>query len=139
MIVCAAAVLLRERRLLLGADGADQVDAERLRPLAGDEADAAGGGVPQDVSPAFGMHVQAAQQVLTVRPCSIMLAACSKLMPSGSFTRRSAGMDLQLGVRAERAVAVGDAVAHLEIGDARADRFHHARGLEADARRQRHG
>src|SRR4029078_4764994 len=44
---------------------------------------------------------------------------------------------LHLCVRAQRAVAVGNAVAGLELGDAGAHRLHHARALQADARGQR--
>src|SRR3989475_364142 len=40
------AVVPGELRLFLGAHGADDRDAERLQPLAGNQADAAGGGVP---------------------------------------------------------------------------------------------
>ncbi len=43
-----AAVRLRERRLLVRAHRADHRDAKRASPLAGDEADAAGGGMEQD-------------------------------------------------------------------------------------------
>jgi hypothetical protein len=44
------------------------------------------------VSPAFGTISMRRNRYCTVRPCSIMLAPCSNEMPSGSFTRRSAGM-----------------------------------------------
>ena len=42
------AVVARERAFLVAARRADQLQAERLRPLAGDQADAAGRGVPDD-------------------------------------------------------------------------------------------
>ena len=42
-----AAIGEREIGLCLGADGADDVRAQRLRPLAREQADAAGGGVDQ--------------------------------------------------------------------------------------------
>src|ERR1700726_2643824 len=60
----------------------------------------------------------------TVRPLSIIAAACWSEMPSGSTTSRSAG--------------IGDAVARLDI-DARADFLDHAGGLGAETARQRRG
>ena len=41
------AVVARQRAFLVAAGGADQLQAERLRPLAGDQADAAGRGVEE--------------------------------------------------------------------------------------------
>ena len=64
--------------------------AQRLQPLAGDEADAAGGRVKQDGVAGFDL-VGPRDQVLTVIPLSIIAAAVSDLMPSGIFTRRAAG------------------------------------------------
>ena len=46
-----AAIGHGERRLVLRADGADDVGAERIGPLAGDQADAAGGRVDEHIHP----------------------------------------------------------------------------------------
>ena len=57
------AVLLGDFGLVLGADGADDGGAEMVRPLAGDEADAAGRGVDQ-ADRALADLVGAVEQIL---------------------------------------------------------------------------
>ena len=58
-----AAVRARDLGLLVGADGADHGHADGARPLAGDQADAAGGGVVQDRLAAL-ERIDLAEQVL---------------------------------------------------------------------------
>ena len=70
-------------------------------------------------------------------PLSSDAAAISSLMPSGSFTSRSAGDIVGFGIGADGAAAIADAVAHLEAGDALAQRLHHAGRFRAQAGRQR--
>ena len=62
-MMCGAAVRLGDLGLLVGADGADHRDAERPRPLAGDQADAAGGRVVEDGLAAL-ERIDLAEQVL---------------------------------------------------------------------------
>ena len=62
-MVCAQPLARGDLGLLVGADGADHRDAERARPLAGDQADAAGGRVVQDGLAAL-ERIDLAEQVL---------------------------------------------------------------------------
>ena len=89
------------------------------------------------VSPGLGHEVQAAQQVLHGEALQHHARGLLEGDAVGQL-HQAVGRHGALGVRAERAVAVGDAVAHLELGHARADGLDHARALDAEARRQRH-
>jgi hypothetical protein len=112
-----AAVGLHELRLLLRADGADHVRAERVEPLAHEETHAAGGGVHEVQSPFFTGYVRRTRYS-TVHPLSMIAAAVSSSMLSGSAKSLSAAARA-LAVRAERAVEqVRDALAGREVADA---------------------
>ena len=82
------AVLQRELALGVAAGGADQLQAERLGPLAGDQADTARGGVEQDevarLQPVLAGSVRFSRYC-TVRPLSIIAAPVSKSIASGSL------------------------------------------------------
>ena len=70
------AIGLGERGFLLRSYRADDIGAEIVRPLAQDQADAAGRGVHQHVHALLDLK-GAAQQIFAVMPLSIMAAACS--------------------------------------------------------------
>jgi hypothetical protein len=73
-------MLFGQFRLLVRTDRADHVHAQRARPLAGDQADAAGGRVEQDGVAGLELAKVRRNRYCTVRPCSIMAAPVSKSM-----------------------------------------------------------
>jgi hypothetical protein len=86
-----AAVLAGELGLLVGAHGADHGGAEGLRPLADDQADAAGRGVDEDG--VARLHaIGAPQQVLGGEALHHDRRALLEGQASGSFTSSSAAM-----------------------------------------------
>ncbi|MNQ74424.1 hypothetical protein D3C85_891790 [compost metagenome] len=123
------------RGFLGRADGADQLYPQRLGPLAGQGADATGGGMEQDGFAALeGEHL--AQQVLhgqTLEHHRRGLLEADRLRQLDQLARRQ---HVQLAVGAQRPGSVGHAVADLELADLGADRFDDAGALVAQARRQ---
>ncbi len=80
----------RPLRFLRATDGTDKLRAQRFRPLAGDQTDAARSGMKQEGF--VGFHfIGFAQQVKTVNPLRKEAAACSKEMASGKIAALSAG------------------------------------------------
>ncbi len=69
-------------------------------------------------------------------PCSIAAAAVLKSIPAGSFTNCQAGTDGVFGVGTARH-RIGHAIAGLDAGDVRADRFDHSRALASQHHRRR--
>ena len=127
----------REFCFLVAADGADHGGAEMLGPLAEDEADAAGRGVQQNG--VAGFHaIGLADQILRGQAfqhhgrCSLVIDAVRHLEQT---IRRD---HPRLGIGAHRRIAIGDAVAGLEVSDARADILDHAGALAAEPTRQLH-
>jgi hypothetical protein len=123
--------------LLIIADRTDDGGAEMLRPLAQDKADAARRGMQQDGVAGFDaigladqiLHRQALQHH---RRCGLVVDAV------GQFDQAFGRNQPLFGIGAERRASIGDAVARLEIGDARPDFLHHASPLAAQAARQLH-
>ncbi len=136
MIVCAQPCSRAMRGLLLRAHGADEVGAQRLRPLAGDEAHAAGRRVEEDRLAGLD-RVGAPQQVLDREALQHHAGGLLEGDRVGQLHQPLGGMDLHLGVGAQGAGGPGHAVADLQVGDAGADRLDHARAFPADRRGQR--
>jgi hypothetical protein len=77
-----------QRALGVAARRADELQAQRLGPLAGDQAHPAGGGMEQHKVALFAgpaLRLGARSRYCAVRPLSIMAAPVSKLMASGSL------------------------------------------------------
>ena len=129
------AVSRRQRAFLVRACGADQVQAERARPLAGDQADAAGRRMEQhDGRPPSGRPAaRAAQQVLHRQALSIIAAPVSKSIASGSLTTHLAGMHARLAVGAGRRGWRRPRGRRPQVRDALAHRLDDARALHAEA------
>ena len=91
----AAPFSLASAHLASRAGGADELQAERACPLAGDEADAAGSGVEEHevaglaALPADGVRFS---RYCAVRPLSIIAAPVSKSIASGRRTTVFAGI-----------------------------------------------
>jgi hypothetical protein len=129
------AVRLGQLRLLFGPHGADQVRADRARPLTCDQADAAGRRVEQHglarlEPPGLAEQVLHGQALQQHRGAGL----------EGDGVRQVHQVlgrhQAQRAVGAVRARRVGHAVAHLHMGDALADRFDHARPFLPQAARQ---
>ena len=73
----------------------------------------------------------------TVRPFSIIAAACSSEMPLGTLTSLSAAYEPLFRIGAGRAACISHAVSDLDLGHTLADRFHHAGAFATDATGQR--
>ena len=129
-----AAVGAGELRLLVGADGADDRRADGLRPLAGDEADAAGGGVEEDGLARL-HRVGAAQEILRRHALEHHRGGGLVVDALRDLDDVRGGHQADLGVGAHGRGRVGDAVADRRILHPGADRLHRARALEA--RRER--
>jgi hypothetical protein len=131
-----AAVGLGQRRLLVGTDGADHRGAEGARPLADDQADAAGGGMDQDGVAGLDL-AGTAQQVLRGHALQHHRRTGLEVDRVGQLDQ-AVGRDVaHFGIGADRAAGIGDAVADLEVRDRAAHRLDHAGAFEADA--GRHG
>jgi hypothetical protein len=124
-------------RFFVRTDRADGIHAELLQPLAGDQADASGGGVPQHgvalLHPVGGgdqvMHGEALQE----HRGGLLLADAL-----GQLDHALGGREAHLAVGPGQA-GVADAVALLQALDARADGIDHAGRLVARHARQLHG
>ena len=112
---------------------------ERLRPLAGDQADAAGGRVEEhEVArrrPSAGSVC--CSRYCAVRPLSIIAAPVSKSIASGSLHDVLRRHHAHLAVAARRVARIGRAVAGLQVRDARAHRLDDAGAFHAERQRQR--
>jgi hypothetical protein len=116
-------------------DGTDHRRPQRLRPLAGNEPDAAGRRMDQHGIP--GLHaIGAAQQVgggQTLQHHRRRGVEADLFRQAEQAVRRKVA---RLGVGAHRAAGIGDAIADRDLGHALADRLDHPGPLEADPRRQ---
>ena len=127
-----AAMSLGEFGFLVAADGADDGRAQRLGPLARDEADPAGRGMEQD-GVAFLDLVGLPDEVLgrhALEHHRGRLLIGDAVRQHDQAIRRH---DPLLGIGAVGAARIGDAVADLHVGDARADRLDHAGRLRPEA------
>ena len=123
----------RDARFFVATDGADDRRTERLRPLAGDLSDAAGGGVKEDRL--AGLHlVQPAQQVLRDAPAH---------QAGGCELGRHAGGQFQKAVgRKDTVLDIGTGLPRIcneiSYGESRQrpDRLYDAGALHSDYRRQ---
>jgi hypothetical protein len=138
------AILLGEFGLVLGADGADHGGAEKIGPLAGDQSDAAGGGMDEHDGALADLE-GAVEQILHGHALEHHRGG----LLIGNVVRqfhRAIGRQQAFGRVAAERHHIGDAVADLDVGNARADRGHlsgafvtgdegHAdrRGIHADA------
>ena len=129
-----AAIGEREIGLGLGADGADDMGAHRPRPLAGQEADAAGCGVDQHAVMRLDLE-GLVQEVPDRQPLEHQDGALLVGDVVGQFDELVGGDHPFGGVAAEIEV-VGDAIAEVEIRDAGPDGNHFAGGLVAGNERQ---
>ena len=129
-----AAIGEREVGLRLGADGADDMGAERPRPLAGEQPDAAGGGVDQH--PMVRLDLEGlVQQVPDRQPLQHQhraLLVGDMVGQLDQFVRRDVPL---AGIAAEIEI-IGDAVAGMKIGHAGPDRQNLAGGFIAGDERQ---
>ncbi len=105
--------------------GTDQLHAERLGPLAGQGAHATGRSVEQDGLAAL-QFIGLAQQVLHGQALEHGTGGLFEADVVRQVHQVSGGQYVQLAVRAERAAAVGHAVADLELGDFAANRVNYA-------------
>ncbi|MCY1520145.1 hypothetical protein D9M68_549160 [compost metagenome] len=130
---------VRQRELALGiaAGRADELQAERLGPLAGDEAHAAGRGMEQhEVArlQAFGGQ-RLLQQVLRGEALEHHGRAGLEGDVVGQFAHALGGHHAQFAVGAGRLARVGGAVAHLQVRHALAHCLDDARGFHAQLQR----
>jgi hypothetical protein len=133
-----ATVLARELRLLLVADRSDNGGAQRLGPLAGDEADAAGGSVEKDGIAL--LHLEdLTDQVLRGQALQHHGRALLVADALGQYDQALGRHDARFGIGALRAADIGDVVAGLDVADAGADLLDHAGCFGAEPARQRHG
>ena len=130
------AVRLGELRLLLRAHGADRGHAELLQPLTGDEADAAGRGVPQHrvalLHLVGGMDQVVHRQALQHHRRRLLVADAL-----GHLHHAVGGHDARFAVRARQA-GIGDPIAFLQILYARTHGVDHAGAFIAGDRRDLH-
>ena len=130
-----AAMGLREFCFLVAADGADDGSAEMLCPLAQDRADAAGGRMQQDGVAGFDA-VGLPDQILRRQALQHHRRRGLVVDAIGQLEQAIGGYQSRLGVGAHRRGAIRDAIARLQIRDARADLFDDAGALAAEAARQ---
>ena len=135
-MTCGAAVRPRDLGLLVGADGADHGDAEGARPLAGDQADAAGGRVVEDRLAAL-QRIDLAEQVLRRHALHHQRRGGAVGDALGQRDQHVGRHHAHVGIGALRAEQVADAVAGLDVGDAGAHRLDDADGVGAEAVGQR--
>ncbi len=128
-------MLLRQRRLFRGRDRADDLGAQGLRPLAEDEADAAGGGVHEDGLAR--LHpVGAAEEILRGHALQQHRRRLLVGDAGGDLHQLVGGRDAVHGVGAHR---IGDdPVADLELLHLRPDRLDDSRAFASEHRRKRH-
>jgi len=129
----------RELALGIGAGGADELEAERLRPLAGDQADAAGGGMEDNEVAgleAFGRQ-RPAQQVLGRQALQHHRGAGLEGDRVGQLADGLGRHHAQLAIGARGRTGVGRAVTGLQVRDALAHRLDDARGFHAELQRHR--
>ena len=126
---------LGELGLLVVADGADHGGAEMLCPLRQDEADAAGRGMQQDGVARFDA-IGLADQVLRGEALEHHRRRRLVVDAVGQFQQTIGWDQPRFGISTDRRRAVGDAIAGLEMGDARSHFLDHARALAAEPARQ---
>jgi hypothetical protein len=119
----------------IAADGADHGRAEMLRPLAEDEADAPCCGMQQDGIAGFDA-IGLADQILHRQALEHHGGRGLVIDPFGQFQQTIGRNQPRFGIGAKRSIAVGDAVARLQIADAGSDFFDHAGALAAQPARQ---
>jgi hypothetical protein len=127
-----AAMSLRELRLLVIADGSDDGCAQRLGPLARDEANPTGCRMEQD-GVAFLDHVGLPDEVLSRHALEHhrgRLLIGDAVRKHDQAIRRH---DPHLRIGALRAARIGNAITDIYVGDAWADRLDHASRLCAKA------
>ncbi|MDT4819728.1 hypothetical protein FQZ97_528520 [compost metagenome] len=132
---------MRQRGLALlrGARGGDQLQAEGARPLAGDQADPASGGVEQhEIARHQVFHRAAAGQQVAGRPAlehhrRAGLEGDRLRQPAQAHRRHQA----HVAVGAGRKAGVGRPVPHPQVLHARADRLDHPGALHAELQRER--
>jgi hypothetical protein len=133
------AVLQRQLALGRAAGGGDELQAQRPGPLAGDQAHAAGRGMPQHVVAglqAFGRQ-RLLQQVLHRQALEHHAGGGVEGDVVGQLAHLRRGHDARFAVRARRVGGVGGAVTDLQVRDTLAHRFHHAGAFHAQRQRQR--
>jgi len=129
-----AAVRLCQFGFLFRADRADHRRADRVQPLAGDEADAAGGGMEQHGVALLDFE-GAADEILDRHALQHHRRGGAVIDGIGQLHQAVPRHDAGLGIGAGRQVRIGDTVAGLEGGDAVAHRFDDTHALHADGRR----
>jgi hypothetical protein len=133
----AAPLAQRQRALGVRARGGDQLQAQRLGPLAGDQAHAAGRGVEQhEVARLQALHrARLLEQVLRRQALEHHgRAGLERCRRAAAHARRH---HAHLAVAARRVAGVGGAVAGTQVRHALAHRLDHARAFHAEL--QRHG
>ena len=118
----AAPLFLGQRALRVRAGRADQLQAHRARPLAGDQADAAGGRMEQH-EVAFlqaALRLRALEQVLRGEALEHHGRAGVEVDRIGQLAHALGRHHAQLAIAAGRLAGVGGAVAGLQVRDARA-------------------
>src|SRR5271169_6892831 len=131
-----AAVRLCELRLLVAADRADHRGAQRLRPLAGNQADAAGRAVEQNRLALPDLMDLADQiwrrQALKHDGGGLLIADAVRQrdQPVG-------GHDPRFGIGPQRPISIGYPVAGLDVGNAGTDLLDDAGPLGAEPARRR--
>ena len=135
------AMLLGQRAFGIRTGSANELQAQRLCPLGGDQADAAGRCMKQHkiASVQAALRLGALEQVL--RSQALEHHRCAGLKRDGvgqtahSFCRHHP----QLAVAARRLAGIGRAVAGLEVAHALAHRLHHTGGFHTHLQRHRQG
>ena len=126
----------RERRLLIAAHGADDRRPEILRPLAGDEADPARGGMEQDGL--TGLHgIRPAQQVLDGHALQHHRRGLARVDPGGDLHDLPGRHQALLRVGADRGRGIGDPIPRRRRVDTLPDRFDDPGALHPRRKRER--
>jgi hypothetical protein len=124
--------------LFFRPDSADDGGAQRIGPLAGDEADAAGRGMNEDGLAGRDL-VGLAQQIAHRHALEHHRRGGLIGDPVGDLAHPVGGGVAGLTIGPDRTVAIGDAIADLELGDALAHRLDLARGFETHPGRELDG
>jgi hypothetical protein len=133
------AVLFRARAFVIAAGGCDHDQAERLRPLARDQPDAAGGGMPHDriARMETALWERAPQQILHGESLEHHRGAVLEIDRVGKPHHFRGGNVSRLAVAAGAIRGVRDAITNREVCDAGAHHVDDARAFCPENARQR--
>lgn len=132
-----AAIRARDLGFFVGADGADHLDPQGARPLAGDQADATRGRVIQDRLAAL-QRIDLPEQVLRRHPAHHQRGRRAVTDPIGDRDQHIGRHHPHIRIGALRPQQIAHPVAGPKFGDALAHGLDHADGVGPQTVRQRH-